>query len=1309
MPPPILSWGGSVIHAADPWYYPTSKPETPFGGGDGSQWNPYRIDNAQHLANLAYMVTDKGKEYSGKYFVLTSDITLNDDVINDAGTGLKKAESSYKLWTPIGEYNHIINDDFCATFDGQGHTISGLVCIDSGDRDYLGLFGTTEDATIKNLNIKDSYVCAKATKKMYAAYGILIGNTLNTTVINCHISNSVVNVTHTQNSSLNSTCLIGGVMGYCDNCGGHSLYEYETVMTNCSFSGKIYATSDTNGVESELLVGGLLGCHQNHGHSNLYLTNCSTEGDIFINCKQDLNYLSVGGISSNSPYYEFAEKGCVNRLNITVDSGDKTIHECHLSGFGDATNYVLKNSRIVSQCVNLGTIKVGTETNKAKINYLYLTGMGRYAFLSSCAFYGKFDIHCKGKFANISSLAYKLYMIDNTHSVVCSVGNIIDIDYETTKIDQVSYYSYYKIDEKYNYQKSLQNCFYRFECTQSNVKFPCNFSVDPETYNKTVSEMKSDAFINTLNQEDGSKIWGKLTGTNSDLDGLPMPISCGGKPLEYTGVGTQTDPYVINTENDLNKLKEAVNNGTTDFSGKYFKLGSDIRITGTLDESIGKDYYHPFKGHFNGDGHAIVGLRKSLFGYMYGKVKNLALVDCDIWVNGYATALARYVGNEDNKAEVSNCYVSGVIASTTPWNEQGYASTFGFHVSKGSSIHDCYFKGRFVLKKQTFNTCNVAGIAIYDVNDVNTSADSPQGIFNCYASFDVKQESYGSASYYCYGICNRPNDYSTGNYFVCSDYSLQNYNGGIQLNYESELNGKFDGKSGWLQGVYRPVLASAKKYAATTPETTPTTVYFDAIPEENHKKNYFYNISIGDQYADKTVWNLPNMAVYVESEQMDYITNGYLDQSAGFKYNRATGAKATAGQLRYDLTQSEKGYHLVCLPGMVEKSDLPEGTKVMIVGNVSPEEGTEQQVNVVMVEDIPAGVPCFVYVPTTTVTTGTTIPLVMRSGIVSEPQNNTYGSLNGTFRKDTTVPAGSCISAAYKEVDSKLPYFIRTTEATTAQPFTAWLTGANGDVKIVDYVLLDEENGAMTLTLADLNNKQTNLKMRRTLKTDNWNTICLPYSLSSDEISSLFGSGTKVEAFSDLDYNSETKTYTLKFTAATEMTAGTPYLIKPATADADNIFEMQNKTIACASATTLPEGTTKTVNTTTLTMQSEYNHRMISPDEATDGKTLYVISGDKIYFVNSDVEMKGFRCYFVAEESAAGSTEEGSGTVGTSMFSNARVLHSDGSSTDLRLIKADATGEGGAVYDLLGRKRDEQTKGIVIVNGKKMIIKQEKK
>ena len=123
---------------------------------------------------------------------------------------------------------------------------------------------------------------------------------------------------------------------------------------------------------------------------------------------------------------------------------------------------------------------------------------------------------------------------------------------------------------------------------------------------------------------------------------------------------------------------------------------------------------------------------------------------------------------------------------------------------------------------------------------------------------------------------------------------------------------------------------------------------------------------------------------------------------------------------------------------------------------------------------------------------------------------------------------------------------------------------------------------------------------------------------------------------------------------------------------------------------------TNNVNSTKLTMQGEYNHRMITPYEATDDKSLYVISGDKIYYVNSDVEMKGFRCYFVAEEST---------TEPSSMFSNAKVIHSDGTSTDLRLIDAEATGDTDAVYDLLGRKRDAQTKGLVIKNGIKVLKK----
>ena len=1265
-----------MIQAADSWDYPGSKPETPFGGGDGCSWNPYRIETAQHLANLAYMVTKKGTTYKGKYFVMTNDITLNDDVIRSDGKSLQKAVGEYASWIPIGDSGILGGNAFEGNFDGQGHTIKGMVRNNQDEEAYNGLFGNVKNAVIQDINMVDCYIECGNNTSSSATYGILVAKSMNSTYMNCTVTNSVIRV-GTEND-----VAIGGLLGNADADG-----ECKTRISNCKFNGYIRLCVEFNRpTNPSMRVGGIMGNEANSREA-LYMSNCSTSGDIEFESKVYISRGAVGGIAAN-----FANQGsvnnCVSSMNITINSPNNRLSKCFVGGIccdgfnktkDDEINLTLNN------CVYLGTIRIGSANNKAKMQYLHACGIGNNrAWVNSCAFYGKFDIHSEGATeVYIAPIVNKYYMgnLDLSTqyklSVVYSVGNVIDIESSDLNIDQVC-----NLMTEGKHHKD----YYHFE-TSDGRNIECKYSDNTSTYHKTLEQLKADGFISALNSNVGSNIWGKLTGTNSDLDGLPMPVACGGVPASYTGGGTLDNPYMINTEDDLNRLKDYVNGGRA-FETTYFKLGADISITGTLSECIGT-YEKPFKGHFDGNGHAIVGLHKSLFGYMYGKVKNLALVDCDIWQGNYATALARQVGDTDNKAEVSNCYISGTIAFSTPWDQLGYASSFAFQLAKGSSIHDCYFKGRFIVKEQTFSTYNVAGIAIYDTNiTVNTSAESPEGIFNCYASFDVKVEASESNNRYTYGISSESlNVESKGNYFVCSDNRVHQYNnGGIKLNSESELNGKFKDKSGWLQGVYRPVLASAKKYAATTPEKTPTTVYFDAIPEANSRKNYIYNVTVsGDPYADKTVWNLPNMAVYVPSEKKDYITNGYLDQSADFQYKRTAEATATAGQLRYDLTQTEKGYHLVCLPGVVEKSDLPEGTKVIIVGNVTPTTGTPQQVNVVMVEDIPAGVPCFVYVPTTTVTTGTTIPLVMRSGIVTSPQKETYGSLKGTFVKDTKTDV--CVSAQYLGTGETLPTFIKSTKTETIKPFSAWLEGANGNVQIVDYVLLDEENEAMTLTLAELNNKQTNLKMRRTLKTDNWNTICLPYSLSSDEISSLFGSGTKVEEFSDLEYNNESDSYTLNFTAATEITAGTPYLIKPSKDVSDNIYEIKDRTITCTSETYVPTGTSQTANNTTLTMQGEYNKRMITPFDVTESENIYVINGDKIYHVNSDVEMKGLRCYFVAKGA----------------FSNAKVIHSDGTSTDLRLIDAKATGDTDAVYDLLGRKRDAQTKGLVIKNGIKVL------
>lgn len=84
--------------AADNWKYPTKsgKPDGNFGGGSGTEANPYLIKNAQQLADLAWCVND-GNAYKGKYFKLTADITLND--ITWTADNTPSSMSGLRAWT----------------------------------------------------------------------------------------------------------------------------------------------------------------------------------------------------------------------------------------------------------------------------------------------------------------------------------------------------------------------------------------------------------------------------------------------------------------------------------------------------------------------------------------------------------------------------------------------------------------------------------------------------------------------------------------------------------------------------------------------------------------------------------------------------------------------------------------------------------------------------------------------------------------------------------------------------------------------------------------------------------------------------------------------------------------------------------------------------------------------------------------------------------------------------------------------------------------------------------------------------------
>ena len=199
------------------------KPAEKFAGGAGTVDDPYKISTGAELAYLAGKVNG-GESYSGEYFKLTNDIRLNEQDVPTGGNS----------WTPIGNSSN----KFQGTFDGDGHTISGLYITATGSgAGNLGLFGNLgNSAVIKNLIVKGTVDCDKKTYVAGVAGRCVAWKTV---VQNCGFYGNVVG----GNSN------VGGVVGFGNN-----------VAKNCWY----YYSGDTDGYKVGV-SGGTAGnnCYQN--------------------------------------------------------------------------------------------------------------------------------------------------------------------------------------------------------------------------------------------------------------------------------------------------------------------------------------------------------------------------------------------------------------------------------------------------------------------------------------------------------------------------------------------------------------------------------------------------------------------------------------------------------------------------------------------------------------------------------------------------------------------------------------------------------------------------------------------------------------------------------------------------------------------------------------------------------------------------------------------------------------------------------------------------------------------------------------
>ena len=204
----------------------------------------------------------------------------------------------------------------------------------------------------------------------------------------------------------------------------------------------------------------------------------------------------------------------------------------------------------------------------------------------------------------------------------------------------------------------------------------------------------------------------------------------------WDGSGTQADPYLIKTTDDLVTL--ATNSADNDYGLKHFRLENDLDMAGVSIEPIG-NYYKRFKATFDGNGHVISNLTISkpesqevgLFGYVSTgfKLKNLIIDGASITGKDRTGVL---VGHFSTSCNIENCLVvnSHVNVTLEQYGLVGVAGIIIGVYSSSVTLSDNYYRNCSITKNDVTSTTNIgaSGSDREGANLSNASITLPDGV-----------------------------------------------------------------------------------------------------------------------------------------------------------------------------------------------------------------------------------------------------------------------------------------------------------------------------------------------------------------------------------------------------------------------------------------------------------------------------------------------------------------------------------------------------------------------------------------------------
>ena len=211
-----------------------------------------------------------------------------------------------------------------------------------------------------------------------------------------------------------------------------------------------------------------------------------------------------------------------------------------------------------------------------------------------------------------------------------------------------------------------------------------------------------------------------------------------------------------------------------------------------------------------------------------------------------------------------------------------------------------------------------------------------------------------------------------------------------------------------------------------------------------------------------------------------------------------------------------------------------------------------------------------------------------------------------------------------------------------------------------------------------------NVTLKRTMAKGVWNTICLPFGLTSEQITTVFGEGVKVAQLDDTSTGA-----TLKFVDMTNtgIEASVPYLIKPVTDAPAEGYKFEGVEITEAAV-----NPTKVKTAGGLYFNGVYNMVDATAEVTSGYKAAFLGKGNTVFGAQSGTNMKGFRAYFAIPNGTA---------------TSALRVNIDGTATSIKSINSEVVESNAPVYNLQGQRVDGNnlTPGIYVKAGKKFVVK----